>query len=134
MLLATHSTEEALELCDRVAILDHGVIRAVGTTQQIARKVGDDVYRIWTRDPDHRTLRGLGREEVIKQITVTGEVEDGWHAVDVVLAGGQEEAAHVLAYLVESGMPIARYERRDLSLADLIERVVQGQLRENADA
>lgn len=124
VLLATHNTEEALELCDRVAVLDHGAIRAIGTTQQIARQLGDDVYRVWTRDPAHRSFQRLELDGVLQKVSPTPHLEDGWNAVDVTLGGSADDAAHVLAFLIDSGVSVSRFERRELSLADLIERVV----------
>jgi hypothetical protein len=42
-----------------------------------------------------------------------------------VPGGGLERAAQVIAFLTEQGVAIARFERVDLSLAELIERVLQ---------
>jgi len=40
IILTTHYMEEAERLCDRVAIMDHGRIIALGTTQQLIASVG----------------------------------------------------------------------------------------------
>lgn len=40
IILTTHYMEEAERLCDRVAIMDHGKIIALGTTQQLIESVG----------------------------------------------------------------------------------------------
>ena len=42
IILTTHYMEEAERLCDRVAILDHGRIIALGTPQQLIASVGGD--------------------------------------------------------------------------------------------
>jgi len=40
IILTTHYMEEAERLCDRVAIMDHGRIIAMGTTQQLIASIG----------------------------------------------------------------------------------------------
>jgi ABC-2 type transport system ATP-binding protein len=42
ILLTTHYMEEADELCDRVAIMDHGKILALDTPEELKRSVGAD--------------------------------------------------------------------------------------------
>ena len=42
VLLTTHYMEEAEVLCDRVALLDKGVLRAVGTPAALEQEIGPD--------------------------------------------------------------------------------------------
>jgi len=42
IILTTHYMDEAERLCDRVAIIDHGRIIALGTPQQLIKSVGGD--------------------------------------------------------------------------------------------
>src|SRR5262249_46319229 len=42
IILTTHYMDEAERLCDRVAIMDHGRIIALGTPQQLIASVGGD--------------------------------------------------------------------------------------------
>ena len=44
--MTTHYLEEADGLCDRVAIIDHGVIKASGSPSELKEKVGGDVLNI----------------------------------------------------------------------------------------
>src|SRR5690606_16435818 len=46
VLLATHSAEEAMGLCDRIAVLNHGRLLAIGPAAQLAERVAADRYRI----------------------------------------------------------------------------------------
>ena len=65
VLLTTHYMEEADVLCDRVALMHHGSLRAVGTPAELKAKVGpeatlEDVFRHYTGTawPDgHRSSR-----------------------------------------------------------------------------
>jgi ABC-type multidrug transport system ATPase subunit len=123
VLLATHSAEEAFGLCDRVAVLDRGRLLATGPVEQLARDVGDARFRAWTRDAHHPAWGALGERGVIAHLG-TAVIEDGWTRIDVDVAGGLDEAAHVLDVLTCAGVRVARFERAPLTLAELLDRVV----------
>jgi ABC-2 type transport system ATP-binding protein len=125
VLLATHNAEEALELCDRVAVLNRGQLLAAGTAQSIASEMGNDRYRLWTSDPGHPGIAALAERGVVEGITTREGDDPGWTVLEMDLPGGLERAAQVVAFLTEQGVPIARFEYAELSLADLIERVVE---------
>ena len=44
IMLVTHFMTEAERLCDRVAILDHGRLAAIGTPAQLARPTLEDTF------------------------------------------------------------------------------------------
>ena len=125
VLLATHNAEEALELCDRVAVLNRGRLLATGTAQSLARELGNDRFRLWTSDPQHPGIAALAERGVVGEITVRPSDESGWSVLEMDVPGGLERAAQVVAFLTEQGVAIARFEHVELSLADLIERVVE---------
>ncbi len=50
--LTTHYLDEADQLCDRIAIIDHGEIKALGTPSELKEKVGGDVLTIVPQRPD----------------------------------------------------------------------------------
>nr|WP_281371565.1 ATP-binding cassette domain-containing protein [Petropleomorpha daqingensis] len=55
VLLTTHYMEEADALCDRVALMHHGTIRAEGPPEELKAALGpaatlEDVFRHWTGD------------------------------------------------------------------------------------
>ncbi len=123
VLLATHSADEVLELCTRVAVLDRGRLLATGTTTSLARDLGEERYALFTRDANHPALAALVQRGVVGALSMRG-TEDGWERVDMELAGGMERASQIVATLVEQGVVVARFERVPLPLADLIDRIV----------
>jgi ABC-2 type transport system ATP-binding protein len=126
VILATHNAEEALDLCDRVAVLHRGRMLSTGTAEELVHRYIGATYRIVTTEPDHPALRSLIDRGVLRLDERRGDarLDDGWHVVSVRLIEGEHHAADVLATLVGAGMRISRMEAVSPSLADLISSVV----------
>jgi ABC-2 type transport system ATP-binding protein len=78
IMLTTHYMEEADKLCDRVAIMDHGKILALGTPSELKRSVGADTIVSVKSDGDPNDLAAAFTrriEEVTRTRTVPGGVE-----------------------------------------------------------
>jgi len=124
VLLATHTAEEAFELCDRVAIMDYGRTLVVGPTERLVLEFSDERYRIWTRDPHHRAFEALSEARLLHSVQLVRFDDDGWGVVDAVIPAGLDSAAEAMRLLVARGVTISRFERVGLSLGELIQRVV----------
>jgi ABC-2 type transport system ATP-binding protein len=124
ILLATHTAEEAFELCDRVAILDRGRPLAIGETEKLQQEYGEDRYLLWTRTPGHPAFEALEARGIVGQVIRRGIDDEGWTKVDIGIPGGHDPAAYALQYLVQQGAAVSRFERIELSLGELIHRVI----------
>ncbi|MFD1935193.1 MULTISPECIES: ATP-binding cassette domain-containing protein [Nonomuraea] len=87
VLLTTHYLEEADALCDRLAIVDHGVVVAEGTPAELKRSVSGDVVTL-RLDELERAATVLG--PMAKQTRVDDDmlrvyVDDGEHALPPLL-------------------------------------------------
>jgi ABC-2 type transport system ATP-binding protein len=86
--LTTHYMDEA-ENCDRIAIIDHGVIVAIDTPEALKASVGKDRVQISTAD-DPAAIRALaevfGLEAGVHEGLVTFSVESGEHFVPKLFA------------------------------------------------
>ena len=122
VLLATHDADEVRDLCDRIAVIDDGRILTSGSTGDLMDRYGDPCYRVWTTAPDHPLLVSLGQEAVAGSPAQRAAGE--WSPVDVPVRGNEQEASELLDRLVQAGVPIARFEKIGLSLADLLRRVI----------
>lgn len=125
VLLATHNADEALELCDRVGVLDRGRLLTVGSADELLDRYGDDRYRAWVCGAHRRTLEGLVRDGTLEGYEPLPPDRTGWERVDLTMAGGPSSAADVLSRLAFGGVAVSRFERVTLTLADLLERIVQ---------
>jgi ABC-2 type transport system ATP-binding protein len=121
VLLATHDPDEVRDLCDRVGVLHRGRLVAMGTTASLSAQLGYHRYRLVTRDPTHPAVERLAQHGARLGAP---EPEDGeWRAREVDLPGGNEATAAVIAGLTAAGVTLARFDRVELPLADLIERL-----------
>jgi ABC-type multidrug transport system ATPase subunit len=126
ILLATHDHAEVTDLCDRVAVLDRGRVVAVGPTETLLSASRTRLCSLWTPAPPHealeRSLASAGARVLeISPFTLSDDGE--WCRVRLEIDGGEMDAAHLLAVLTAAGIPVSRFIRDDLSLADLLERV-----------
>ncbi len=113
VLLTTHYMDEAEKLCDRVAIVDHGKVIALGSPAElIARLAGEHVveFAVDGQKLDPQPLSGLPAvkavhlEEEIVSLTVT--------EVHVTIPA-------LLEYLGGRGLPLASLSTRHASLEDV---------------
>jgi ABC-2 type transport system ATP-binding protein len=124
IVLATHSTEEAFDLCDRVAIMNMGRLLVSGRTTELVETYADDRYCVYTTEPQHPAWGGLASLAQKPPALLRTEA-GGWSVVELSLPGGGDMAAAAIRYLVDENVPISRFERVPLSLAGLIERVLR---------
>ncbi len=127
VIIATHSAEEAFDLCHRVAVLDRGKMLALGVAAELAQELAGNRYMVWTTQPEHpllAPLRSQGDDDREAAPVALRDLE-GWHPVTLEIEGGAAGAAALLERLVAGGVPIAALERIPVSLAALIDRVVQ---------
>jgi len=59
ILLTTHYLEEAEEMCDRIAIMNHGDLIALEETHELVRRLSNRQLRLWLVDPLSEIPAGL---------------------------------------------------------------------------
>ena len=115
LIFSTHQLDQAEELCDSVAIIDHGRIVTAGSTREVKRSTGHQVVRVATSgDGDLAWLRSL------PHVTVTRPGQD--YTELQVDAGADPQA--VLRAAMARGGDVLRFEVADPSLEEVfVERV-----------
>ncbi|GAA0954103.1 ATP-binding cassette domain-containing protein [Nonomuraea longicatena] len=93
VLLSTHYLDEADALCDRLAIVDHGVVVAEGTPGDLKRELSGDVVTLRTTETERaaRVLAPLARESRVDDDVLRVYVDDGEHTLPVLLRRLEEE-------------------------------------------
>ncbi len=122
VLLTTHYMEEAERLCDRVAIIDHGVIQAVDAPRELIRQNFSETAIIFTQPgADLADLRGL---PAVSNVGRDGdEVTLYSHAV-------AETMAALLAWASGHGQPLDSLYVRGATLEDVFLKLTGRRLRE----
>jgi ABC-2 type transport system ATP-binding protein len=128
ILLATHNAEEALSFCDRVVVLHQGRVLAEGTAAALTARFAEEHYRILTSTPDHACFDRLESLGVLRRAAGPPSVASGWHVVECSIPGDPSQSALVIRTLLDADVPVARLERIELSLADLIRRIIAAQI------
>lgn len=124
VLLATHDPDEIRDLCDRVAVLHRGRLMAMGATASLSAQLGYHRYRLVTRDPTAGAVEQLTQRGI--RLGAIAEAGDGWSSREIDLPGGDGTSAEIVASLAGAGVSIARFERVELPIADLIARLTTG--------
>src|SRR6201996_8939229 len=88
--LTTHYLEEADALCDRIFIIDHGVIAAEGTPDELKRRISGDVVTLSVNGATEAARKLLADQAVVREITAADgtlklTVEHGEEALPVLL-------------------------------------------------
>ena len=90
VILATHDAEEALELCDRLAVLDRGRIVAQGTASELARIAGERRFRVVIgRGQETLALRLLADIGLASFARTPAVAAEGWVTLEGDLPGGR---------------------------------------------
>ena len=122
MLLATHDAEEALGFCDRIAVLDRGRLLAVGTADELRERHGEARYRVTASDVvDPARIPAIAA--AARLVTGSDVASGAWRRFDLEIPGGAEDCARVLDAMITSGIRVARFEKVELTLGELIQRV-----------
>ena len=127
ILLTTHYMDEAERLCDRVAVVDHGRVIALGSPAELVAKIGGDhLIEFALNDGltvDEGLLQGLpGVMSVRRQ-------ED---AYALAVTAPHVTIPALLDYLQRQGGDLARLTTRHASLEDVFVTLTGRHLREEA--
>ncbi|MCE5209014.1 MAG: ATP-binding cassette domain-containing protein [Chloroflexi bacterium] len=113
VLYTTHYMEEAQELSDRVGIIDHGRLIALGTQAELTRQVGETDTLVLHNDEfqDSEALAARLRTiPTVQQVIVTD------HTVSIITAEAEEIIAPVISVANEMNFKIHSVEIQEPNL------------------
>lgn len=123
IILTTHYLEEAEQLSDRVAIMDHGQIVAMGTSDEIIQKHGS---------PERLEIQGT--EELANYVKANTELKVAYSkGVISVALNGKIDALAALAAAEQSGLGWGEIRTRRDSLEDVFVKMVSGIMDEHGE-
>ena len=124
IILTTHYLEEAEQLSDRVAIMNHGQIVAIGTADEIIQKHGSA-----------ERLEIHGTEELANYIKTNTELKVEYNGKGLISVALTEkiDALAALAAAEQSGLEWGEIRTRRDSLEDVFVHLVSGSIDEHGE-
>lgn len=113
LLYTTHYMEEAQELSDRVGIIDHGELIALGTQKELTQQVGETetlILHIGEHDDSEALANSL------KGITDVLEANATDHEVSIITPEAEDVLASVVSKANERGIKIRSIDIREPNL------------------
>jgi ABC-2 type transport system ATP-binding protein len=124
--LTTHYLEEADALCDRLAIIDHGLIVAQGTPLELKQEIAGDVVTFGVNGGAADALTLLRAESYVRE----AEVADG--VIRLYVENGETALPGLLRLLDGAGMPPSSISLHRPSLDDVFLKQTGRSLRDDA--
>ena len=110
VVLTTHYLEEAEQLCDRIAIINHGRLIANEPTRQLVAKAQDKAVVVEV----DRDLEAAPANACFEKIDITGP-----RTVEITYRKDKVNAGEVLAALQDEGLGIVDVSTREADLEDV---------------
>ncbi|MEV0714156.1 ATP-binding cassette domain-containing protein [Asanoa sp. NPDC050611] len=115
VLLTTQYLDEADQLADRIAVIDHGRIVAAGTTGQLKASIGGGILRVRLHDAEDRDAA----RQVLSRVLGAAAAEGSDPAVLTARAEAAGGAAAALAELSWAGIEVAEFALGQPSLDEV---------------
>jgi len=130
IILTTHYMDEAERLCDRVAIMDHGKVIALGTPQQLIGTIGgEDIVEFAVSGIE---ATGHGSVDVAPLLAIPGvqshRVDAGLHQLSV--SELHLAVPRIFAALNQQGLHLSEFRTHSATLEDVFVRMTGRNLRD----
>jgi ABC-2 type transport system ATP-binding protein len=126
ILITTHYLEEADALCDRILIIDHGKIVAVGTPGELKRRISGDLVT-FELDDAVRAAELLRARPEARDITT---IDSG---LRVTVEQGDQQALPLMRALEQGGIRVTSLGVRRPSLDDVFLTLTGRSLRDDSE-
>ena len=119
----THVMSEAEYLCDKIAIIDNGIILACGSADELKKKFGvETVLELTLQEKDENIINLLESIPEVGKVTPT---IDG-KSITISVENPYSHTPKILKVLVEEGIHVADLRVREPTLEDVFIQAVQG--------
>lgn len=129
LLISSHILTELAEMCDRVGIIEHGKLLAVGTVEEILDQGSSKDGQADTTTIELSLLsdveiakQWLDAQEGVESLVANGQ------AIQFQFAGGPELQADLLASLIDAGVRVVGFNSKQKSLEDVFLTVTRGRV------
>lgn len=128
--LTTHYLDEADNLCDNLAIIDHGTIVATGTPDQLKKQIGGESIIVGFADEKslEQAKNLIGKEKFVSKIFPADQ------KLYIIVKDGEKLLADVLRKLDAAKIPFQTVELSKPSLDDVFLQKTGRSLREGSQS
>jgi ABC-2 type transport system ATP-binding protein len=133
IILTTHYMDEAERLCDRVAIMDHGKVIALGTPKELIATVGGEEIVEFAVSSAHDSSQQAAHDVVAAAVLAIPGVQS--HRVDASVHQLSVDELHttvprIFAALEEQGLHLYDFRTHSATLEDVFVRMTGRNLRD----
>ena len=119
--MSSHLLPEVQEVCDAVALIDHGKLLLKGTLDELARRADMSAFQAtFLTSPNPDELLWISTLDGVKDVRPSGN-----GVVELRLKGGPEVQAAVINALVRSGLPLTAFRAVGTALEQLYLEQIQ---------
>jgi ABC-2 type transport system ATP-binding protein len=117
VLYTTHYMEEAQELSDRVGIIDHGELIALGTQAELRRQVGEnDAVVLHIGEGEAAGPGGVALSTTVRAISGVVQAQVSDHTITVIAPYADEILAPVILAASQHGVKVRSVEIKEPDL------------------
>jgi ABC-2 type transport system ATP-binding protein len=127
IIITTHYMDEADRLCDRVAIIDLGEIKAEGSPGELKKQLGGDVITVKTRSIN-KLAKMASKLDFVKSVNKTAD------SVKMNVENGEKYITDVACSVKEQGIPVESLTLHEPTLNDVFLFYTGKEIREEGPA
>ena len=117
IIYTTHIMAEAETLCNRVAIIDHGELLAVGSVDDLKHSLGREQITRIDGIISNDAIAAVKELPMVQQVSMSAH--DGLSKLTVVTNNGSNTLARMIETLSQKGATIQRISPEDVTLEDV---------------
>ncbi len=120
VILSSHILSEVQAICDRVIVINQGVLVADGTADDLSKKMTDDFrYIVRIEGPEGEVLRLLRAITNMVEVQPLGQKEPGVYEYSLEAAPGTDVRRELFKRLVERNYPLLGLRSTEMTLEDI---------------
>ena len=119
VIFSSHILSEVQAVCDRVVVINKGVIAADDTPENLSRKLGGNHLRLTAEGPEREIFAAVRTLPDVKSVQVLPCEEEGCASFEVAAEEGRDLRRAISRCLMEKGWPVLELAGTEMSLENI---------------